>query len=153
MTLTHSSRPTILRQDARGRIRFSREHKAAILAEFTQSGMTGIAFAAHVGVKYPTFAGWLRHERINCNRPSVNLGAPAGAGPRMYPHKVTLRLLWTVMQPPANHGLDSSLDQWRFGSCNHRIARSAARRSGEGPSWLRSISSIECLSTRPTWTR
>lgn len=65
MTPTHSSRPTILRQDARGRVRLSHEHKAAILAEFAQSGMTGIAFAAHVGVKYPTFAGWLRHERIN----------------------------------------------------------------------------------------
>jgi transposase-like protein len=65
MTLTHSFHPTILRQDARGRIRFSREHKAAIRDEFAQSGMTGIAFAAHVGVKYPTFAGWLRHERVN----------------------------------------------------------------------------------------
>ncbi len=83
MTLTHSSRPTILRQDARGRIRFSREHKAAILAEFTQSGMTGIAFAAHVGVKYPTFAGWLRQERINqasnkstTRRPAASQSAP-----------------------------------------------------------------------------
>lgn len=84
MTPTHSARPTILRQDTRGRIRFSREHKAAILAEFTQSGMTGIAFAAHVGVKYPTFAGWLRHERIKrgsnkstARRPAASQSTPS----------------------------------------------------------------------------
>jgi hypothetical protein len=61
----HSSRPTILRQDARGRIRFSREHKAGFLAEFAQGGMTGIAVAAHVGFKYPMFVGRLRYERVN----------------------------------------------------------------------------------------
>ncbi len=64
MAPTHSARPTVLRQDARGRIRFSREHKAAILAQFAQSGMAGIAFAAHLGTKYPTFSGWLCRERM-----------------------------------------------------------------------------------------
>jgi len=38
--------------------------RAAIIAEFAGSGMTGIAFAAHVGVKYPTFAGWIRQSRV-----------------------------------------------------------------------------------------
>ena len=37
--------------------------RSAILAEFATSGMTGVAFAAHVGVKYPTFAGWIRQDR------------------------------------------------------------------------------------------
>ena len=81
MTLTHSSRPIILREDARGRIRFSRELKAAIIPEFAQSGMTGIAFAVHVGVKYPRFAGWLRHERINRESNKSTARKPAASHP------------------------------------------------------------------------
>lgn len=83
MTLTHGTRPTLLRQDTRGRVRFSHEHKAAVLAEFAQSGMTGIAFAAHVGVKYPTFAGWLRRERINrqANQSSARTPAASKSAP------------------------------------------------------------------------
>lgn len=41
------------------------EHKAAVLTEFAQSGMTGVPHAAHAGVQHPTFAGWFRRERIN----------------------------------------------------------------------------------------
>ena len=65
MTPMHRSRPTILRQDARGWIRLSRDHKAVVVTEFAQSDRTGIAVAAHVGVKYPMFVSWLRHERVN----------------------------------------------------------------------------------------
>ena len=50
--------------DCNGRVRMPAAKRAEILAEFAASGMTGIAFAAHVGVKYPTFAGWLRLARL-----------------------------------------------------------------------------------------
>lgn len=46
--------------DRNGRVRMPAAQRAAILAEFAASGMTGVAFAAHIGVKYPTFAGWSR---------------------------------------------------------------------------------------------
>jgi hypothetical protein len=37
--------------------------RSIILAEFAASGMTRVAFAGHIGVKYPTFAGWIRQDR------------------------------------------------------------------------------------------
>ncbi len=50
--------------DRRGRVRMPADKRTAILAEFAASGMTGVAFAAHVGVSYPTFAGWIRQDRV-----------------------------------------------------------------------------------------
>ncbi len=53
----------LLPVDQNGRVRMPAAQRSAILAEFATSGMTGVAFAAHVGVKYPTFAGWIRQDR------------------------------------------------------------------------------------------
>lgn len=41
-----------------------------MFSEFATSGMTGTAFAAHVGVKYQPFAGWVRQSRMAGNAPS-----------------------------------------------------------------------------------
>jgi len=35
-----------------------------ILDEFEASGMSGMAFAAHVGVKYRTFAVWVKQRHM-----------------------------------------------------------------------------------------
>jgi hypothetical protein len=53
----------LLPVDQNGRVRMPAAQRSAILAEFATSGMTGVAFAAHVGVKNPTFAGWIRQDR------------------------------------------------------------------------------------------
>jgi len=53
----------LLPVDQNGRVLMSAAQRSAILAEFATSCMTGVAFAAHVGVKYPTFAGWIRQDR------------------------------------------------------------------------------------------
>jgi hypothetical protein len=53
----------LLPVDQNGRVRMPAAQRSAILAEFATSGMTGVAFATHVGVKYPTFAGWIRQDR------------------------------------------------------------------------------------------
>lgn len=53
----------LLPVDQNGRVRMPAAQRSAILAEFATSGLTGVAFAAHVGVKYPTFAGWIRQDR------------------------------------------------------------------------------------------
>ncbi len=53
----------LLPVDQNGRVRMPAAQRSAILAEFATSGMAGVAFAAHVGVKYPTFAGWIRRDR------------------------------------------------------------------------------------------
>ena len=53
----------LLKMDARGRVRVSRERQEALLAEYDRSGMSGVEFARWAGVKYPTFASWLQRRR------------------------------------------------------------------------------------------
>ena len=49
---------SIVKADRSGRTRYTNEYKAEVLAAFEKSGMSGQAFAAHCGIKYPTFAAW-----------------------------------------------------------------------------------------------
>lgn len=53
----------LLRVDRKGRVRVSRERRAALLAEYDRGGMSAAAFAGWAGVKYPTFAWWLQERR------------------------------------------------------------------------------------------
>jgi transposase-like protein len=61
----------ILVQDALGRVRTPLEKREQILDEYERSGMSGAAFAALVGVKYPTLASWIQQRRKN--GPSASL--------------------------------------------------------------------------------
>lgn len=64
----------LLKLDSVGRVQTPAEKRAEILAEFDRSGASGVEFARHIGVKYPTFAGWLRglpeRHRPACRRTS-----------------------------------------------------------------------------------
>jgi hypothetical protein len=53
----------ILSQDTRGRVLISRERREALLAEFDDSGMSGVRFAQYLGIKYTTLAHWVRRRR------------------------------------------------------------------------------------------
>lgn len=63
MTSTKTEEPLILKPDVLGRACLPAERRKAILDAFEQSGMSGSAFAKHVGVKYPTFATWIQKRR------------------------------------------------------------------------------------------
>ena len=63
MTSTNTEETLILKTDVLGRVRMPAERREAILDAFEQSGMSGQAFAKHVGVKYPTFASWMQKRR------------------------------------------------------------------------------------------
>ncbi len=63
MTSTTDEEPLILKTDALGRVRMPGERREAILDAFEKSGMSGQAFARHIGVKYPTFASWIQKRR------------------------------------------------------------------------------------------
>jgi hypothetical protein len=39
------------------------ERREAVLDEFEKSGLPAVQFAAHVGVKYATFANWVQKRR------------------------------------------------------------------------------------------
>jgi transposase-like protein len=53
----------LLKVDSRGRVQVSPERRAALLEEFDRSGMTGAAFAKYYGIKYTTFAHWIRMRK------------------------------------------------------------------------------------------
>jgi hypothetical protein len=53
----------VLKQDAAGRVWTPRERREAVLDEFERSGLPATKFAAHVGVKYQTFAAWVQKRR------------------------------------------------------------------------------------------
>jgi hypothetical protein len=53
---------SLLKEDLAGPIRVPAAKKVQISEEFDRSGMSGLAFAALVGVKYQTFASWRRRR-------------------------------------------------------------------------------------------
>jgi hypothetical protein len=55
--------PEVLKQDRRGRVRVTRERREALLAEFDRSNLSGAKFAELAGIKYSTFANWVRQRR------------------------------------------------------------------------------------------
>lgn len=60
---TEDEQTLILKTDTLGRVRMPKDRREAILDAFERSGMSGQAFAARVGVKYPTFATWVQKRR------------------------------------------------------------------------------------------
>ena len=74
MTDTHHA---IIKADQRGRLRFTPDQRATLLAAYDTSGLSGPKFAQLHGLNYQTFAGWLQRRK----RGPVPK-APRGAHPR-----------------------------------------------------------------------
>jgi TctA family transporter len=53
----------ILKTDSVGRVWTPKDRREALLDEFERSGLSGVKFAALVGVKYQTFIAWTRKRR------------------------------------------------------------------------------------------
>jgi len=53
----------ILKTDSLGRVRTSPERREAILDDFEQSGMSGVAYARRQGINYQTFATWIQKRK------------------------------------------------------------------------------------------
>ena len=70
----------VLRADAKGRVVVTRDRRAALLEEFSKSGMSGAQFAKWAGVKYSTFAYWVQQRRKEQRRkeggPTESRGEP-----------------------------------------------------------------------------
>ena len=77
MTSTTTEETLILKTDVLGRVRMPADRREAILDAFEQSGMSGQAFAKHIGVKYPTFACWIqKRRRLRSEYPKKKLLKP-----------------------------------------------------------------------------
>ena len=87
LPVSRTSVPSLLKADARGRVRATPERRAAILAEFDRSGVSAAQFARLAGIKYSTFAQWVqRHRRSR---------------PARKPARRSLRLLEAIVAPNA----------------------------------------------------
>ena len=62
----------ILKQDQRGRIRTPVAQRDALLDEYERSSLSGVKFAAAVGVKYATFASWVQKRRKDRQAASID---------------------------------------------------------------------------------
>jgi len=71
----------VLKQDAAGRVWTPRAQREAALEEFERGGLPATKFAAHIGVKYSTFAAWVAKRRKARSEGSVATG-PTPAVPR-----------------------------------------------------------------------
>ena len=69
----------ILKVDTVGRVWTPREQREAVLDEFERSGLPASKFAAHIGVKYPTFASWVQKRRTRRGDGAVRTRQEPGA--------------------------------------------------------------------------
>jgi transposase len=53
----------ILKADTRGRMLTPPDRRERLLDEFERSGLSGLKYAALVGIKYQTFASWVLRRR------------------------------------------------------------------------------------------
>ena len=58
---------SVIKSDCLGRIHVRKEHREKLLDAFDSSGMSGVKFAAHYGIKYTTFASWIQKRRRKRN--------------------------------------------------------------------------------------
>jgi hypothetical protein len=65
---------SIIKSDRTGRPRYTQDYRDEVLTAYESSGMSGPAFAAHCGLKYPTFATWVARRRRGDGIPRKAVG-------------------------------------------------------------------------------
>lgn len=65
----------LLKTDVLGRLRVTREHRQRLIEEFERGGTSAARFAQLAGLKYSTFAAWVRRHRRR-NLPAQRLRKP-----------------------------------------------------------------------------
>ena len=110
----------ILKQDTRGRVRVSALRREALLDEFERSGASGMRFARMVGVKYLTFAYWVkqRRERPAATKLTVCAASEAGgSNGKAAPVRLFEALVeGAPREPAAATAVDGLLIEWPGGS-------------------------------------
>lgn len=87
----------VLKQDVLGRVWASAQRRAAVVAEFRRSGLSGLRFARLSGIKYPTLMAWVKREGEGHDRPAV-------AGRRNRPGTKPAVLVEAVVGEPSGTG-------------------------------------------------
>jgi hypothetical protein len=69
----------VIKRDGQGRVRMPAVQREKLLEEFERSGISGPQFAAVVGVKYQTLAGWARKRRQRSEAKVISPVPPVAA--------------------------------------------------------------------------
>lgn len=85
----------VIKQDSRGRVRYSKERREELLGEFDRSGMGGASFARLSGIQYTTFAGWIKRRNRQVEREGVAVGTEKRSS--------AIRLVEAMVEPEAQH--------------------------------------------------
>ena len=75
MTNRQSSSEAVIKTDEAGRVRTPAARREGLLEEFDRSGLSGPKFAALAGIKYQTFATWVRKLRAGQSGEEATLPA------------------------------------------------------------------------------
>ena len=77
MTFLDSAGDGVLKMDAAGRVRVSRERREQLLREFATSGISARRFAQLAGVNPVTFYSWVQKQRaLGSETPVRSAGSP-----------------------------------------------------------------------------
>ena len=98
-------RDELLKVDRLGRVRVSPERRDALLDAFESCGVSAVEFAAHVGVKYQTFATW-RQKR---NRQRQVGGVPFGLPTSPALPRTGMQWLEAVLENPVAEAKGESM--------------------------------------------
>jgi DNA-binding transcriptional regulator YiaG len=60
MTFTPEEGAQIFKRDTMGRVRLPRTRREELLDEYERSGISGVQYAAYIGIKYSTLANWIQ---------------------------------------------------------------------------------------------
>jgi len=77
MTSLTKAEEAVLKTDTLGRVKTPVARREQLLEEFERSGLSGMKYAALVGIKYPTFAAWLQQRRRRTGGAGGLAGKPA----------------------------------------------------------------------------
>lgn len=79
MTYTPEEGAQIFKRDTMGRVRLPRARREELVDEYERSGISGVQFAAYVGVKYSTLANWIQKREYRQQQEKSLIKAESGA--------------------------------------------------------------------------
>jgi hypothetical protein len=79
MTFTPEEGAQIFKRDAMGRVRLPRARREELLDEYERNGISGVQFAAYVGIKYSTLASWIQKRQRRQQQEKSLIKAESGA--------------------------------------------------------------------------
>jgi len=88
----------LLKMDRLGRVRVPAGRREALLDAFEECGVSAMEFAAHVGVKYQTFATWRQSRARRRDRGVASVTSAVGSAA---PSRPAIQWLEAVVKNPA----------------------------------------------------